>query len=79
MTKFIHVGRDRFINADNIRYIKIYSESFYPTNNPYLAQMCVTDDEPYILEVIYLDNEFNYFHLTQKDYDNFIEITNKGE
>ena len=78
MNKFIPVGRNGYVNVDNIKYFKIYSD-FYPCDNPYSAKICITDNEPYILEVIYLDNEFNYFHLTQKDYDNFIEIINKGE
>ena len=80
MNKFIRVGRDRFINVDNIRNIEINSESFIdPTGNPYSSKLRIRDDKPYTLKVVYMDNKVDYFHLTKEDYDNFIETINKRE
>jgi hypothetical protein len=79
MNKFIPVGRNRYVNVDNIRFFKIHSKDFYPCDDPYSPKICIRDNEPYVLEIIYVDNKIDYFHLTKRNYNDLIEIINKGE
>ena len=79
MKKFIKI-KDNYLNVNQVKSFHIKDEDFYPYSSPnyspYDRKVYVSQEEPYVLEVIYLNNDYEYFHLTTDDYLSFIKQIN---
>lgn len=77
--KFIKI-KDNYLNANEIQSFSIKDRNFRqynsPNYSPYDREICVSEEEPYVLEVFYLNKDYDYFHLTMDDYLSFIEQIN---
>jgi hypothetical protein len=78
--KFIKI-KDNYLNANEVKSFRIKDKDFFPYSSPdyspYDQRIYVSNEEPYVLEVIYLNKDYECFHLTIDDYLSFVEQINQ--